>query len=87
MTRDGWKCPVCGRGVSPDEKTCPCSGGEFRPYQPSTWTPPPLPPPPGTWATPRPPYITTWWDPSVPITRTDGTQQTYIFGDANSTIN
>ena len=34
MTRTGWKCPVCGRGVSPDEKTCPCSGGEFKSYPP-----------------------------------------------------
>ncbi len=24
----GWICPVCGRGVAPTEKTCPCKGEE-----------------------------------------------------------
>lgn len=27
MTREGWICPKCQRGVSPAEKTCPCEGG------------------------------------------------------------
>ena len=22
----GWICPVCGRGIAPTEKTCPCKG-------------------------------------------------------------
>lgn len=25
--REGWRCPVCGRGVSPDEKVCDHGGG------------------------------------------------------------
>jgi len=24
----GWECPKCGRGNSPDTKTCPCWQGE-----------------------------------------------------------
>lgn len=24
---EGWKCPVCGRGVAPSEKTCDHGGG------------------------------------------------------------
>ena len=26
LTMEGWKCPVCGRGVSPQEKTCDHNG-------------------------------------------------------------
>jgi hypothetical protein len=47
---DGWRCCVCGRGVSPDQKTCD-HGGSFTfhppvflpiwPYQPGTADPPP----------------------------------------------
>jgi hypothetical protein len=36
---EGWKCPVCGRGVAPTEKVCPCLGG--LPYVP--YTPPYVP--------------------------------------------
>lgn len=24
-TKEGWVCPVCGRGVAPGVKVCPCS--------------------------------------------------------------
>lgn len=38
---DGWKCPVCSRGVSPNEKTCDHGGGvglaPLNPYPNSDW--------------------------------------------------
>ena len=37
--RDGWKCPVCGRGVSPDQKEC--THGEVA--LPLPWVPTPAP--------------------------------------------
>jgi hypothetical protein len=34
---DGWRCPVCGRGVAPTEKVCDHGGlGALQPYQPVT---------------------------------------------------
>jgi hypothetical protein len=35
MTRQGWSCPRCQRGVSPDEKVCPCGDGGSVLRQPS----------------------------------------------------
>jgi hypothetical protein len=29
---EGWKCPVCGGGVAPTEKTCPCVTVKAAPY-------------------------------------------------------
>jgi len=29
----GWKCPVCNRGVAPDEKTCDHAGVGLIPFQ------------------------------------------------------
>lgn len=31
---DGWKCPVCGRGVAPSEKHCDHGGSLAQPYFP-----------------------------------------------------
>lgn len=36
---EGWKCPVCGRGVAPSEKTCEHGeghGGLEAPFNPNT---------------------------------------------------
>ena len=30
----GWICPVCGRGVSPDQNYCNCRPGGYYPYYP-----------------------------------------------------
>jgi hypothetical protein len=51
--REGWKCPVCGRGVSPDHGTCD-HGGQAAAYQPVS--------PPGY----SPAYIRTARDPMYP---------------------
>lgn len=53
MSREGWTCPVCGRGVSPDEKTCEHG-------QRPAWTLDPtrdLPPVTEDWFTVKPPKI------------------------------
>jgi len=52
--REGWKCPVCGRGVSPDEKYCEHSSCRSLCSEPRIY--------PSTTVVP--------WNPSVPITLT-----------------
>lgn len=45
MSREGWICPICKAGVSPDEKTCPCvqtTTHFYYPYPP--WVYPPASP-------------------------------------------
>lgn len=40
----GWICPVCGRGVAPSEKTCPCKEEyKYIPYPVYPWTYPTYP--------------------------------------------
>ena len=38
---DGWKCPVCGRGVAPTKETCDHGGQGAAPYLPGLpmWQP------------------------------------------------
>jgi hypothetical protein len=54
--REGWKCPVCHRGVSPDERACDHGNGfAVLPVLP---TPNPIPFP---WIPPYQPFpLTTW---------------------------
>lgn len=45
---EGWKCPVCGRGVAPTERFCTHGGGVAAPILPNPmasapYTAPPLP--------------------------------------------
>ena len=51
---EGWKCPVCGRGVAPSEKYCDHGGGIAAIPLPQPWNP--LAPNSGT---PLPPWPTT----------------------------
>ena len=51
---NGWKCPVCGRGVNPSEKTCNHGPENARPINPAIadhW--PPLPTQDGTGSPPQ----------------------------------
>jgi hypothetical protein len=34
---EGWKCPVCGRGVAPSEKSCDHGGNLALPQIPYWW--------------------------------------------------
>jgi hypothetical protein len=70
--RDGWTCPVCGRGCSPQLETCPCVRGGARspdvapdpgfedPLSTVPYYPPQTPyiAPPATHQYPAPPYVT-----------------------------
>lgn len=68
--REGWVCPACRRGVSPDEKTCdhggtshgvpvaPGAHPDVPPIVPGTYTPAPLP-------TTRPPLTSDPWLPGM----------------------
>lgn len=38
----GWRCPVCGRGNSPWNATCPCTVTP-PPYMPAPYPPPAMP--------------------------------------------
>ena len=61
--REGWKCPVCGKGVSPDKDTCEHGGlgplTNFNPFH-DHGTP-----------VPQPNWPTTTGDSDLPI-RQDG---------------
>ena len=71
---EGWKCPVCGRGVAPGEKSCDHGGGLTAPiYVPTptrTW---PLetsdPPPLGTGYTSTTTNGAAWADGSIFLSR------------------
>lgn len=59
----GWICPVCGRGVAPTEKFCPCTirgkRVEINPIDdyPSTYPPNPYP----IWWPQVPMFTDNWW--------------------------
>jgi len=52
----GWICPICGRGVAPTEKTCPCKENEIHqgdfPYPPNPYP---------TWWPQVPMFTDNWW--------------------------
>jgi hypothetical protein len=52
---EGWKCPVCGRGVAPSVKDCSHGGTEVSPFYPAL----PLTPLQPLYDTNNRPY---WWD-------------------------
>lgn len=56
--REGWKCPVCGRGVSPNEKACDHGGGVTDVRSP--W---PCNPPVADQVVPHPPQRPRQYDP------------------------
>ena len=53
---EGWKCPVCGRGVAPSEKTCDHGAAKVHlaPNGPPSW--------------PNVPRTNDWWGPPYEIT-------------------
>ena len=82
--REGWKCPVCGRGVSPDEKVCDHGGGVTDVRTPWHRNPPmvdpsdprvPAPAPPSDpWGVPcEPQRFGVSWSGYIPETHTDNT--------------
>ena len=75
--REGWKCPVCGQGVSPNKDTCDHNGSVAPVYQPVY-----IPMEPTTPVWPSNPWDP-WW-----VRPTTGTppihQITTTAGDASS---
>lgn len=57
----GWVCPVCGRGLSPVQQTCPCWNPANNPFNfppPEPWWKPHFP----HWVPPNPwPYYRNTW--------------------------
>lgn len=66
---EGWKCPVCGRGVAPSEKTCDHGALDLRsPDWQRQFYPPLYPPPKNPWSPPTPTRTGDPWRPPYEIT-------------------